>query len=360
MKPARPPAEKESTGKRSAFWPIVMVAGVALLILLAAGGHYLVNRRSSDAANEPPSWIPALPSAPPPVEAPAEPVPTATPPASIAEGLQALARQAAAADAPDARAIATAAASAAKPDSGLQGELLAKLTRSRTAAFAAALAREADVRSARVARLAAWADPDQPATQRSPKQRAMAGTLHSAHAAVTAAAARVRNATEAAQSLAAARAALDAYSRFREVYARAYTLARGTPAPDARPATTTATPPPAPSQAAVPISAAELKARVAEFKQVHDSAKAIGGQIAALGRTGRPRSSDGEAARAAYWLRQDNAARARQYADHLNQLARSLRGAKTDAAAEGIVAQARTVRGYLVTLQQRSAAALGR
>jgi hypothetical protein len=353
MKRVTMPAKRKTSAKRSALGPIAIIAGAAAV---AAGGYYILdNRGEADPAEATavPSWTP-VPSEAPPTPAMATPAPSS----SIVEDLRALAQAAAANNAPGANALADAATRAAEFDAVTEAEPLAQLARTSSAALAAAIARDASERTTRVAKMAAWAEPGRPAPGASAQQRTMALNLHRAQAAVVTAAGNVRGATDPLQAIAAARTALAAYNRFTSVYARAYTMARATPAAPTRTAGAPALPVPTPTAAPLPISAAGLAARVSEFKEVHNSAKAIAGQVTAMGRAGKPRSADGEAAQAAYRLRQDNAARARQYVDHLGVLSRSLRGAKTDAAAQSIVAQARTVRGYLVTLQARSTAAM--
>ena len=353
MKPATPRPKPKRKRKRSALGPLA-IAGALVLALLGAGGYYLATTgdKTRDTVS---NWIPALPSEAP-SETPTEPAPTLAPASSIAEGLQVLAREAAAADAPGARAVEAAAARAVTLDPATQAEPLTRLARSTSAALATALAREAGERTARVEKLAPWAK--RPTEGATAQQRSMAATLQRAKASVIVAASRTRDAGEPEQAVAAARSAVADYGRFIRIYARAYTLARAAPALSAPAATQAIAAAPTPTAAALPISKAQLAARVSEFREVHNSAKSVANQVVAIGRDAKPRSSYGEAAQAAYRLRQDNAARARQYADHLDALARSLRGAKTDAAAQSIVAQARTVRGYLVTLQARSAAAM--
>lgn len=357
MKTVTPQPQQKTPGKGSALGPIAIVAGA---VMVAAGGYYYLDRRGDGSVGAPLAldWLPA-PSEPPPRPAPPpEPLPTVAPTANVAEGLGALAREATSAGAPGAKAVAEAAARAAAIDPVAQAEPLGKLARSASTALVAELSRQADQRSARMARLATWADPRRPAGNATARQRSMAADLRRARAAVSTAAARVGQAGDPLEAIAAARAALAAHSRFGQVYAQAYTMARAAPAPAPRPPSTTAAAPPARTEPAPPLSRAGLAVRVTEFRQVHNSAKTVAGRVIAMGRGNKPRASDGDWAQAAYRVRRDNAARAKAYTDHLNLLARSLRGAKTDAAARNIVAQARTVRGYIDTLYVRSAAAM--
>jgi len=224
-----------------------------------------------------------------------------------------------------------------------QNDKIATLTRSTSVELATSMAREADGRAARLARELA-ARPD---------QRALAASLQRARAAVGSAAAVTRNAPDGPQAIAAARATVAAYAHFGSVYAKTQAAARAAPTPTATPSASAS----ASDQASAP-SAAGLAGKIAELESIRDSAKTAANQVIAMGRGPKPKSSDSEAVQESYRIRQDNAQRAKGYVDHLNVLSRTIRNAKSDSAAQNYVSQARMVRGYLTTLQSRSAAAM--
>ncbi len=361
--PAKPPEPKRKLIRAGPVMLALLIGGSILLAALYLSGQIKKMRL--------PKPIATLVSAPE-----ASPDATATPtdavsPDGIPAAIQALATEARRSGAPAAavKGLETAVAQinalaampvTAKPKAVTKIEI-DTIAKTASAALARAVATSVNERASRLARQLPWADTNRSAAAsgESADRRSAAAALRQARQRANAAAARSSVAATAQEAIASARQALAGSAQFATASAQAQRAsAAATPTETGtQTAEALATPTTAPSSSA-PVSG--MQAKIADVEAVLASARPIAARVVELGAASRPGSGASEDERKGYRTRQDNAKRAKGYIDHLELLSRTVRSAPSEASAAGYVTQARTVKGYLSTLQLTSQAAMPR
>jgi hypothetical protein len=252
------------------------------------------------------------------------------------------------------------------------GEIL-NVARAASGQFAAALVNEADGRARKLARDLPWANPRNAGASagKSAQQQAVARNIRVALGGMRSAAASAGKAPDMAQSLTFARQALAQRASYNALVAQAYrvkdsaaaaagqTVLNGDSGVSAGPVTSTATqaaqgsgsttrPEPARS-AAAGSSEPATSGQKSNLKSVVDNAKSISKQVIALGSRG-----SGENAA----VLQNNANNARKYNDYLDTLSNSMRGSRTKAEADDLIANANRTRAFLNQMLAESKAAV--
>ncbi|MBO9499378.1 MAG: protein kinase [Novosphingobium sp.] len=243
---------------------------------------------------------------------------------------------------------------------------MGQIARAASAKFAGALVSEADARGRKLTGALAWANPRNPGASagKSAAQQNAARAIRTALSALRSAATSAGTATDTAQSLTFARQALAQRASYNALVARAGTIKDSAAAAVGETAVTpdsgvTAGPAAAPTQAEKAAPQAEAPragsgepatdSQKRSLKSVVDSAKEVSKQVIALG-------SRGSGSNAA--VLQNNANNARKYNDYLDTLSNSMRGSRTKAEADDLIANANRTRAFLNQMLAESKAAL--
>lgn len=369
---ARPEAAIGAAGKPAKSKRMALVAGAAVAVAgVLAGGWYFAQNGKMNPGIQPDTTLVTGSSEGIPSEAAALPVPVGA--GQFAQAVQSLAAEARSAGAPGAAVSALSAAGARLASlysdlPGLTGDAatarnqeIAALARSASAGFAAALTRDGEARTQRLGRDLAWADPrraNAARTESGPRQK-IALDLRQARSQLLSAASSASGSTDAGQAIAAARQALMASRRLIALSAAAYgskaatqTVQVATAAPTE--AAVVATPSETPS----PTSNSGVSARkMQQFNSAVVSAREIAANVIRMGPRSRPSSGASSDEKERYRILDQSKKSAQGYLSYLDNLARSIRRAKSDREADLFIAQAEQTRRYLGVLLSRSAAA---
>ena len=246
---------------------------------------------------------------------------------------------------------------------------MAQIARTAAARFAAAILQDADSRMARLVRDLPWADPRNPrnAAGTSADQREKAADVRAALTRLRGAVAQARDAADPNEALGFARQAMALNRGLAGSVTRAY-RATGTVAvtsiPYAAPGAitnnsgSTSAQNAAPPQVVVPGNDRATDTQRRQLKSALDNARDVSKQVIRLGPRNRPGSNASEAKQDAYRRRQANMNTARDYERYLDTLENSMRGSRTRAEADQLIAQAHQTRGYLNQLLAESRASL--
>ena len=229
--------------------------------------------------------------------------------------------------------------------------------------FAAGLLRDAESKARQLAASVPWASAANPAAARAEpgNRQAIARNLRSALQALRAASAAAAGAAAPEDSLAAAHVALAQWRTFgagtRAAY-RAHSLPTPAGLPEelaldpaaSAPAAEPAAAEPAPAAAAAGVSSAKRS----QFTTVLSRANALARQVRNLPSGDRPGSRATDDERQAYRARQADKDAARDYERYLDRLESSMRGAKSDAEVDQLIAQALQTEDYLRAMLSRS------
>ncbi|HTN13423.1 MAG TPA: serine/threonine-protein kinase [Sphingomonadaceae bacterium] len=255
-------------------------------------------------------------------------------------------------------------------------EEMGKIARTAAGQFAAALASDADGRARRLAADQPWADPRNPAAAAgaTAERQKLATQIRGALGNIRASAASAAKAPDTAQSLTFARQALAHNGAYNAAIARAYRTkdagegqASASASSTGQTAATSATS----SSAGSSESAASITetARITgryepandgqkrQLKSAVDGAKDISKQVIRLADRNKPGANATPEQKEGYRVRQANAATARDYESYLDSLSNSMRGARSRAEADQLIAQANQTKGYLSQLLSASKAA---
>lgn len=253
---------------------------------------------------------------------------------------------------------------------GLEAEMR-ELARATAAQFASAILQDADMRVARLARDLPWADPrnGRGTTGSSADQREKAANVRAALTRLRGAVGQARDAADPGEALGFARQAMTLSRGLTGTITRAYRAVGNTAA--------ASIPYAAPDSAAVPASASSQdnaagtpqvllppsfdRATDAQRRQLRsalDRARDVSKQVIRFGTRDKPRANASEAKQEAYRKRQANMNTARDYERYLDTLENSMRGTRTRAEADQLIAQANQTRGYLNQLLAESRASM--
>ncbi len=232
---------------------------------------------------------------------------------------------------------------------------MSRLAVTGVSAFAAALAGDAAARNYRLGREALWTDPRNAGAAQAarPDQRRAVRDLRAALAGLNAAAGQAQQAADAGTAIAAARQALSASNSFSQAYARAARL-NSAKAPQLAQSGGAATIEAEQVAAQEPAGkTADSRSGVSPGKQQQfnasvGAARSIAENVIRQSRS--TRTTDTEKKRAL----EANVKAARTYLSYLDNLANSMRGAKSDSEAERMIGQAEQTRRYLMVLLSRS------
>ena len=367
-KPAAKPAPARASNRKA-----LALGAVAVAALLAGGGWYLAgrDRAPSDLATA------ALPADGAGMPATAtETVAADTAAGEVAQALQSLAAEARRAGAPaqavaemDGAASRVAAlqadrASLSGPALAARDAEIAALTRAASVAFVGAIARDADARAQKLARDLPWANPRLANSARgepAPRQK-IAQDLKQARASLTAATVSANSASEPGIVIAAARQALRASRGFVGLFAVAY-ASKSTPAAGQQAAVIetqnvvpiiAATPTSTPQDSTVTSGTGVSPAKMQQFNAAVSSARDVATTVIRMAQVDRPGSNASNEAKDRYRLLQQNKSSAQGYQGYLNNLASSIRRAKSDREAQVFISQAEQTKRYLNVLLSRS------
>lgn len=227
-----------------------------------------------------------------------------------------------------------------------------------TSEFIAALSGDAERRGRRLASDVPWADPANAgsASQEPANRQAIARRLRVSTAGLRA---LPEDPAGAAEAIVAAKQALGHWQGFVSASAAARRdggapVATAEALPSDQATTSDASPTPEAQVAATGVSRAKRQ----QFDSVMSEAREIARQVIRLGSRDRPGSRATEEEREGYRIRQADRDTARQYDDYLDGLRSSIRRAKSDSEADGLIQQALQTRDYLQVLLTRSSGTL--
>jgi hypothetical protein len=250
----------------------------------------------------------------------------------------------------------TGAASAAK------SEEIAGLAKTASAQFAAAIARDTWARTQKLARDIPWADPRRPGAARAepPQRQRIALQIAQAQSGVSAAVGSTNAAADPAKAITSARQALQVWQGLAGLIAQAYASKAAAPgiqaAAVANQALPTPTPTPTPTENQASATAAVSPATMQKFNAAVSSSREIASNLIRLAQARKPGSNATKEETDRYQTLQQGKTTAQGYVTYLNNLANSMRGAKTDREAQVLVAQAEQTKRYLNVMLQRSSA----
>ena len=371
-KKRRAPGEAKGKGVNP-----LLLGGAAIAVLVVAGGGWYASHRGT----EKPAAASTEQNAPIEQTATVAPVDIAAA-GGLDQAVQALADDAAAAKAPPAavKRVADAAAQLKLLASGLQTMAadpkqaaaakaqqaqMTQVAQAASADFAAILAQAADARVRKLAADVPWADPrNAGAADRQPaSQQNTARTIRFALAGLHQDAADAKAATDPAAALTAARDAMAKSGSNNAAIYRAYRTKQAAPVAGAAPAT-------ADNSAAAPAAqapaasggqsgqASELwPAKYRTFNSTVKSARDLADDVVRLGRGNEPGSDASKSEKDGWKIRQSNVTTAQNYVKYLDTLTNSMRGNRSEADVDKLIASADQTRRYLAQLKAGSQAA---
>jgi hypothetical protein len=247
---------------------------------------------------------------------------------------------------------------------------MTQLAQKASADFAAALIQNADGRVRRLASDLPWADPRNAgaAAGQAPAQQAAARDIRLALAGLRQAATDAGAATDPAAALTAASEALAKSSSYNVAIGRAYraSQAASVAVASAAPATAAASAPlaqasqapQAPATAGPVGQASQLfPAKYRSFNSIVKQGRDLADDVIRLGRGAKPDDSAPKDVRDGYKIREANVATAKNYLKYLDTLTNSMRGDRSEAEVDKLIASANETKRYLAQLKAGSQAA---
>ena len=351
--------------------------GIAVAALAAIGaGAYFAGMIPTKPAAVPETATVAPLGQNRPMPAPTESI-VAVPVASgeFAQALQSLAASARQVGAPPA--VSAQLAAASDRLAGMQAELpnltgpaldlrnqeIGALAKSASAVFAAAIGRDADARTQKLARDLPWADPRRAdaARRESAQRQRIAQQLRQARNTMLSVASSANASADPGQAIGYARQALQASRGYLALFAGAYASKADAPAAQASSASSqaapTPTPTPTPTETQEVAAAGVSPAKLQKFNTTVSAAREIAANVIRLGRAAKPRSNAPQEEQDSYRTLQQGKSSAEGYLTYLNNLSNSMRRAKSNREADLFISQAEQTKRYLEVMQSRSAAA---
>jgi hypothetical protein len=377
--PAKPKRAKKrkapGEGKAKGVSPLVVVGVVAALGVLGGIGWYGTHRGSPQPAAAPAEQnVPVEQQTVAPVDIAAA--------GGLDQAVQSLADDAASAKAPAAavKRVADAAAQLKQLAAGLQTMAadpkqaaaakaqqaqMTQLAQTASADFAAIVQQAADGRVRRLAADVPWADPRNAsaADGQSASQQNTARTIRFALAGIRQAAADAKAAADPAAALTAARDALAKSGSYNAAIYRAYRAKQAQPAAGAAPTAADSSPAAQPAQAPAASGgqsgqASQLwPAKYRTFNSTVKSARDLADDGVRLGRGNEPGGDASKAEKDGWKIRQSNVTTAQNYVKYLDTLTNSMRGNRSEADVDKLIASADQTRRYLAQLKAGSQAA---
>jgi len=249
---------------------------------------------------------------------------------------------------------------------------IAELTRTSLAELGTGLAQVVTARTRGLAAAAPWADPRRPdaAAKESAALKKLSATLAGQFRGAREAIEALGEAPSAEEALPLAQNSILAVADYGAVVAQALKanprkpsqLPSGTPTVQAPTSTTTttstiATAPTSNVTAAPATSGRSIDQISRDLDRVADATDGQANEVIKLGRARDPGRDASEDAKKAYRTLDSNAGAAREYKRYLDTLKRSMRGAKSSAEAEQLLAQGRQTNQYVNSMLQSSRAA---
>ncbi len=230
------------------------------------------------------------------------------------------------------------------------------LAQKAAADFSASLLSSAESAARSLARDVPWANPANSgaAAGRSAAQQRLARELRLTLSGLRTASRSTASAQDTGQALTLATQALGRSSSFTSAVARARTMKNAPAATESTAAEETATPAATETAVANASGEAATDAQKRSLAQIIDNGRDIAKRVIRLGDRKKPDNDASQKEKDGHLVRQANVKTAQEYQAYLDTLENSMRGTRTQAEADKLIAQASQTRDYLRTLLSRS------